>query len=229
MKELKFTVADRLVFERDPLNFKAATFVDIAGKRPSLAADAQVASLINVGISGQVVASAQKSGPVLDSFTVSMPSIMAKIDGGRRGVLERPMHLDTGASFSCILQAAYDRDFMHLKFSGGTPVMLEPLRLIMFNSQHSIVSHMMQGVTFHIGIAEYTLDLLVVPDTQFEYLLGANFMTGFAMKTYFNRRTAELGCVKGVAGQRVPHFQTVPMTFKSGCMTLAIKKPTRYK
>ena len=201
-------------------------YADVAAK---LAADAQVASLINVGISGQVMATAQKSGPVLDSFTVSMPSVMAKIDGGRRGVLERPMHLDTGASFSCISQAAYDRDFLTLKVSGDTPVMLEPLRLNMFNFHHSIVTHMMQGVTLRIGIAEYITDLLVVPDTQFEYLLGANFIAGFAVKTYFNRGTAELSCVKGVAGQRVPHFQTVPMTFKSGCMRLTVKTPSRYK
>ena len=135
--------------------------MDVPAKRPPLAADAQVASLINGGISGQVVASAQKSGPVLDCFTVSMPSVMAKIDGGRRGVQERPMHLDRGASFSCLSQAAYDRDFLHLKFSGGTPVMLEPLRLKISNSQHSIVSHMMQGVTLRIGIAEYKTDLSV--------------------------------------------------------------------
>lgn len=88
---------------------------------------------------------------------------------------------------------------------------------------------MIQGVTLRIGIAEYTTDLLVVPDTQFEYLLGANFIAGFAVKTYFNRGVAELGCVKGIAGQKVPHFQTVPMAFKSGCMTLAIKKPSPYK
>lgn len=107
--------------------------------------------------------------------------------------------------------------------------MLKPLKLNMINSQHSIVSHMMQGVTLRIGIAEYTTDLLVVSDTQLEYLFGAYFMAGFAVKTYFNRGIAEMRCVEGVAGQRVPQVQTVPITFKSGCMRLAIKKPTLHK
>lgn len=94
--------------------------------------------------------------PVVESFSVSMPSLVAKVAGGREGNIKRPMYLDTGASFSCISQAAYDKDFRWLKASGGTVVALEPLQLNMFTSQQSVVTHMMQGVTLHNGVTAQT-------------------------------------------------------------------------
>ena len=203
-------------------------YAAVTAKRPALSANAQVASLINVGINPPVMASAHK-GPVLETFTVGMPKIWAKINAGRNGSRSQQMHLDTGTSFSCISQSAYDHDFEYLKGAGGTPVMLEPLQLNMFNSHHSIVTHMMQGMTLQKGIAEYTVDLLVVPDTQFDYLLGANFQAEYAVKPYFNKGTVELGCAKIIAGQRVPQFQTVLMIFQSGLMRLPVKTPSRYK
>ena len=72
--DVHFTHADRLDYKRHPLR-TAARFLDVAVKKPSPGPNAQVANLIHVGIGGLVVASAQKDGPVLDSFTVSMPFV----------------------------------------------------------------------------------------------------------------------------------------------------------
>jgi len=76
-----------------------------------------------------------------------------------------------------------------LPWAVKTPIALEPLKLNIFNGQHSVVTHMMQGVTMRIGIAEYQTDLLIVRDTQFDHLFGANFFAGYAVKTHFRRGT----------------------------------------
>ncbi len=77
-----------------------------------------------------------------------------------------------------------------------------------------------------IGCALYTLDILIVPDT--EYLLGASFMAAFAVKPYFHRNAAELGCPKVIANHRVPSFQTVEMRFGGGNLKLAVQGPRAY-
>lgn len=68
-----------------------------------------------------------------------------------------------------------------------------------------------------------------MPDTQFDYLLGANFIAAFSVKVFFHKDSAELGCVKGVSNGRVPAYQTVPIYFKGQTLKLQVKGPRLFK
>lgn len=138
-----------------------------------------------------------------------------KIDAGRQGTIEKHMNLDTGATLNCISQAAYNREFAWLKSTVGTPVKLAPLEIGMFNKGHSVIITMMQGVTLRIGCSLYCLDFMVVPDAQYDNLLGAPFMSAFAEKPNFRIEYAEIGCPTSADGRPIPAFQKVPMYFRA--------------
>ena len=187
-----------------------------------------VGTVVNANLCPAVSSVSQQKCAIVETYSVSMPYIMGKLDGGRLGSISRQMYLDQGSNLNLISQSAYNRDFPFIKQARGTNVKLEPLRLNMYNSQHSDVTQMVQGLTMQIGCAEYTIDMLIVPDTKFEYLLGANFMAAFAVKPLFHRNKAELGCPKGPNNQRVPSYQAFPMYFRGSNLKLAVKGPRPY-
>ena len=196
--------------------------------KPTVSA-APVGKVVNAVLSAaSAVQGKKQSGPVVGTWSMSMPTIKVKVDAGRQGTVERHMNLDTGATLNCISQTADNRDFAWLKGTGGTPVKLAPLELGSFNKGHSVIITMMQGVTLRIGCSLYCLDFVVVPDAQFDYLLGAPFMSAFAVKPNFRNEYAEIGCPKSADGRPIPAFQKVPMYFKGKNITLEVQTPRRY-
>lgn len=165
-------------------------------------------------------------GPVLDLYTVSMPYVHGKFCAGRQGSMVRNLHIDTGASISCISQEAYNRDHAILKGAGGKLVKLqEPMRLDMFNKSGSVVTEIVMGVEFQIGDALYSSHFFVVPDVGYDYLMGSDFMARYAVKPLYYRNRLELGCAKSATNKRPPSYQRVPMLFTGRNMRLAVKGP----
>ena len=188
------------------------------------------ASVISTGMLAPLHANAvqAKGGTILEIYSVSMPAVEGTIDAGRLGAVKRPMYFDIGASVSCISQEAYNKDAAVLKAAGGVLVKLEPLKLGMYNRQHSVVTEILAGVSFRIGQGVYTTSFLVVPQADYEYLLGAEFMARFDVKPSFHTNSTALGCPKGIANRPVPRIQHVPLYYKGGAMKLAVKGPRVY-
>ena len=171
---------------------KPASYAAVLSTNPKpIVPAAPVGKVVNAVLSAaSMVQGKMQWGPVVGTWSMSMPTIKVKIDAGRQGTISKNMNLDTGAFLNYISQVAYNRDFAWLKGTGGTPVKLAPLEIGMFNKGHSVITTMMQGVTLRIGCSLYSLDFMVVPDAQYDYLLGAPFMSAFAVKPNFRNEYA---------------------------------------
>ena len=75
-------------------------------------------AIIGVAVTPSMHAVSTSKQAVIEPYTVSMPYVFGKFIAGRKGSMVRDMYLDTGASISCISQAAYNRDHDLLKGAG---------------------------------------------------------------------------------------------------------------
>ncbi|EIE25668.1 hypothetical protein COCSUDRAFT_60682 [Coccomyxa subellipsoidea C-169] len=178
---------------------------------------------------GAQVNSAQMGQAVMAVYNVSMPHVQANIvaDKSDDPVL---LHLDSGASMGCISQKAWERDQAKLKASGATRVKLQPLKLCMYNNVSSIVTEYVVGANVQVGRATYTIDLLVVPDATYDYLLGPDFLARYAVSLHFHEHHVRLGCSREDASGRKKGagYQRVPLFYTGSNLYLRVQGPRNY-
>ncbi len=175
------------------------------------------------------VNSAQMGQAVMAVYNVCMPHVHANIvaDKSDDSVL---LHLDSWASMGCISQKAWERDQAKLKASGATRVKLQPLKLCMYNNDSSTGTEYVVGANVQVGRATYNIDLLVVPDATYDYLLGSDFLARYDVSLHFHEDYVRLGCSREDASGRKKGagYQRVPLLYTGSNLYLRVQGPRNY-
>jgi hypothetical protein len=127
-----------------------ATFVASTNSVPLTSTDNMplIGAVVTTGIPVPVsVCSAQSKSHVLESYMVTMPSLVGKVNGGREGTVSRKMGLDSDACMSLLSQIAINMDIYYLKYAVGTEAKIEPMHVSMDNRRQSLITEVLMGVT----------------------------------------------------------------------------------
>ena len=132
------------------------------------------------------------SGPTVAKSCVKMPEVDIRIGRGNDLAFMRQARLDTGATVSCISESAFRQDKRQLLLTGDL-LQLQPLPVRMFDNSTVHCSQLLRGVEIVCGKGVYYVDLLVVPNGTYTYLLASDFMQEYDVQPRFHAQRAGLG------------------------------------
>lgn len=119
--------------------------------------------------------------------------------------LLRKASIDTGASMSCMSEAAFQRDKHTLLQHGKVFRLEEPMTITMFGGQQVQATHTLRSLRVHIGGGWYQLDMLIVPGAMHEYLLAGDFLVNHDAYVHYRARRLNLGLEDRQRDPGAPH------------------------